>query len=197
MFTKYSLNKSEYDLCLKFSLESAKTQREYRSGGTQFRSIEQIQNDTMRGKVAEVITQNFLKQTPLLVEGITLDFNIYPRGKWDDQDFTINNIRVAIKSAKWFSKWLLLETKDILRGDVYDYYIFVTVDEDFSSGTVKGFATKNEILNDANTLKLTKGDKIPRTETILDADNHARHSNYLHNSEKEWLKLADELKLII
>lgn len=188
------LTDEEYNKCSAFAKESAKTQREYRSGGAQFRALAQIESDTLRGKTAEVAAKRFLEQEPLDVKGIELDFNIYPRGKWDEQDFTINGRRISVKSAKWFSKWLLLESKDIIRGDVYDYYILIVVAKDFKSAKVMGYAAKEEILEDSNTLRLKKGEKIPDTETILDADNHARHSRYLHNSEIEWIKLADSLK---
>ena len=120
---------------------------------------------------------------------IELDFNIYPRGAWDDQDFVLNGKKVSIKSAKWFSNWLLLETKDLNRGDTYDYYIFVTVDKDLKSGTIKGFASNNDILKDPKTISLEKGDCIPNTSTKLDAANYARHSNDLKNSIEEWNNL--------
>jgi hypothetical protein len=105
------------------------------------------------------------------------------------QDFVLNGNEIQVKSAKWFSRWLLLETKDILRGETYDYYILVTVSEDYKSATIRGFATKNEILSDSNTLKLKKGELIPGTKTILDADNHARHEKFLHKSVEEWKEL--------
>ncbi|MBT6774493.1 hypothetical protein HOA91_03920 [Candidatus Woesearchaeota archaeon] len=184
-----TLTEEEFNRCYSFSKKSAKTQREYRSGGSQVRSVSLVENDTQRGKVAELIVVNFLKQPPFNIENIDLDFEVYPRGVWDSQDFEINGKKMSIKSAKWFSNWLLLETKDIQRGDLYDYYIFVTINKNLKSGEVQGFATKDEILNDVNTLKLTKGQNIPNTETILDADNHARKKNYLHNSEEKWINL--------
>jgi len=191
---KIDLTAEEQKQCRDFAEESAKTQREYRSGGSQVRKIYLIISDTRRGKVAEVASKKFLEQSPLNIEAIELDFNIYPRGIWDDQDFIFNGKKVAIKSAKWFSRWLLLESKDINRGDLYDYYILVTVDKDFTEGTLMGWASKDEILNDPKTLKLKRGKPIPRTETPLDADNHARHSNDLHNSEEDWSRLVEILK---
>ena len=184
---KLSLTDIEFDQCKKFAIESAKSQREYRSGGTQIRSEYMIAEDTQRGKVAEVLTKKFLEQFG--IKSIELDFNIYPRGAWDDQDFVLNGKKVSIKSAKWFSNWLLLETKDLNRGDTYDYYIFVTVDKDLKSGTIKGFASNNDILKDPKTISLEKGDCIPNTSTKLDAANYARHSNDLKNSIEEWNNL--------
>jgi len=186
-----TLTKEEFKLCSDFAKESAKTQREHRSGGTQFRSVVQIESDTLRGKVAEVIIKNFLAQEPFNVRDILLDFDIYPRGKWDEQDFTLNGKRISIKSAKWFSKWLLLEAKDINRQYVYDYYILITIAEDYKSGTVQGFASKEE-LDDVKTLKLNKGELIPNTHTVLDADNYARHTRDLHNTLDDWNKLIEK-----
>ena len=186
-----TLTKEEFKLCSDFAKESAKTQREHRSGGTQFRSVVQIESDTLRGKVAEVIIKNFLAQEPFNVSDILLDFDIYPRGKLDEQDFTLNCKRISIKSAKWFSKWLLLEAKDINRQYVYDYYILITIAEDYKSGTVQGFASKEE-LDDVKTLKLNKGELIPNTHTVLDADNYARHTRDLHNTLDDWNKLIEK-----
>lgn len=186
MLFKFNLNEAEYNLCLEFSKNSAKTQREYRSGGTQIRVLNQIEEDTLRGKVGEVVAVKFLGQSPLNITNIKLDFNIYPRGKWDEQDFTLSGKKIAIKSAKWFSRWLLIETKDVNRGDIYDIYVLIVVSKDFKSGEVKGYATKDEILN---ALKLKKGENIPNTNTSLDADNNAIHSKDLHNSEQEWQEL--------
>ena len=192
---RFDLNEEETKECEQFARNSAGTQREYRSGGTLQRSFGQIFGDTWRGKTGEVISKKFLEQGPLNVEGIELDFDIYPRGEWDKTDMEINGKIIAIKSAKWFSKWLLLESKDIRREDVYDYYILVLINEDCTGGKVAGYATKNEIVDnkDGNTLKLKKGENIPHTSISLDANNHARHKDNLHNSENDWIKLVQEL----
>jgi hypothetical protein len=177
--------------CDNFANESAKTQREWRSGGTQYRELKMIQDDTRRGKVGEIATKKFLEQEPFNIKDIKLDFDIYPRGKWDEQDFAIGDKIVSIKSIKWFSNWLLLETKDILRGDLYDYYILVKISKDYKSGTILGFAKKDEIIQpNPKTHQLQKGEYIPGTTTILDASNYCRHSNDLHNSLEEWKMLA-------
>lgn len=186
---KINLTDEELATCKDFASKSARSQREYRSGGSQFRSLGIIKSDTLRGKVAEVIVRKFLEQHPFNKRGIELDFEVYERGIWDDKDFNIDEKSFSIKSAKWFSNWLLLETKDINRGDLFDIYVFVTSEQDFKSGTIKGFALKDEVLNGPETLKLRKGENIPNTYTVLDADNHAIHSNNLHNSIDDWKRL--------
>jgi hypothetical protein len=186
---EFRLNDEEFKVCKDFSVSSAKSQREYRSGGSQFRSIGMIESDTLRGKVGEFIVKKFLQQSPFNINGIKLDFNVYERGVWDEKDFNVGSLNFSVKSAKWFSRWLLLESKDINRGDVYDVYVFVTIEKDFKSGTIKGFTTKDEVLNGPNTLELNRGDYIPNTNTTLDAANHAIHSDHLHNSVDDWKEL--------
>lgn len=186
---KISLTDEELAICKDFATKSARSQREYRSGGSQFRSFGMIKSDTLRGKVAEVIVKKFLEHPPFNKKGIELDFEVYERGIWDDKDFSIDEKSFSIKSAKWFSNWLLLETKDINRGDLYDVYVFVTIERDFKSGTIKGFALKDEVLYGPETLKLRKGENIPKTSTALDADNHAIHSDSLHSSIDDWKRL--------
>jgi len=192
MWWRFELTSEEFDKCEEFANDSSKTQREHRSGGTFQRTISQIKEDTLRGKVGEVIIKNFLSQEPFNLD-IVLDFGVYPRGKWDSFDIKIGDKTFSIKSAKWFSNWLLLESQDLERGDTYDYYILVLIDEDFKSGIVKGFADKDEILSENDqTLLLKKGEIIPNTNTPLDADNHARHINNLKNTEEAWKNLIQK-----
>jgi len=192
---KIFLDKEEIEKCREFAVESSKTQRPYRSGGSLIRSLGIVTADTFRGKLGEVVCKKFLEQNPLNVKGMELDFDIYPRGKWDVADIVIGDKRMAIKSVKHFSSWLLIESKDILRGDIYDYYILILVNKEMNGGIVAGYATKEEILNgDQHTLKLKKGELIPGTSTELDADNHARHKKYLHNSVADWVSLSKELR---
>jgi len=194
MIWKFVLTDAEFKKCDDFAIKSAKTQRENRSGGTLIRNYDQIKENTLRGKVGETFVKKFLEQRGLELKGIKLDFDVYPRGKWDETDIKLNGKTLSIKSSKWFSKWLLLESKDILRGDIDDYYIFVLVDQDFKSGEIKGFATQDEIIKpNAKTYLLQKGDNIPLTTTELDADNHARHSDDLDNSEKGWKEFIKNL----
>ena len=90
MYWEIKITNEEFSECSKFADESSKTQREHRSGGTLFRNLNEIASDTLRGKIAEVAVKKFLKQHPLCVEEIDLDFRIYPRGIWDGCDFNLN-----------------------------------------------------------------------------------------------------------
>lgn len=187
------LTVEEIEKCRDFAEKSAKTQREYRSGGTQMRGYSLIFNDTFRGKIGEMISKNFLKNE--FDVDTKIDFDIYPRGQWDSTDIEINDIKISIKSAKWFSSWLLLESRDIERGGTYPFYILVLVDKNNNGGIIAGYATNKEISQgDPNTLILKKGEFIPNTNTPLDANNHARHKSHLHNSLKGWEKLIETIR---
>lgn len=189
------LEEVEIEKCRTFATDSAKTQRPYRSGGSHIRGLNMIIQDTFRGKLSEVVCKKFLEQKPLNVRGIQLDFDIYPRGKWDVADIVIGDKKVGVKSAKHFSSWLLLESKDILRGEVSDYYILILINREMDGGIIAGYATMKEIVNgDQHTLQLKKGEYIPGTSTKLDADNHARHRKHLHDSADDWISLSKELE---
>ena len=106
----------------------------------------------------------------MLEELYVFDFENYGAGKWDESDIVIGDVSISIKSSKSYARWLLIETKDITRGDVYDYYIFVTVDipkkeETYHpSGEIKGYIDKETLLSDNPNVKhLRRGEYIPNT----------------------------------
>jgi len=191
---KIELTDTKFEQCDQFASESSKSQREHRSGGTIQRSLSQIREDTLRGKIGEMVVKKFLEQDPFNVKNIKLDFGVYPRGTWDETDIKIKETDTSRKSVKGFSNWLLLESKDINRGERHDYYILVLIDKDFKAGKVGGFANQEEIIDPNDKTKLLKkGEFIPDTSTSLDADNHGRHRSDLHNSEEDWKKFVSEL----
>ena len=182
----------EYEKCKEFAEKSSSSQREHRSGGTMIRNNNQIFSDTLRGKMGEIAIKKFLEQHPFNFEEIELDFEIYPRGVWDREDFKISDKRFSIKTAKHFSRYLLLETKDLERGDTYDYYVLVLVNEKKRTAQIAGYIPKNEMQTvSKKTFDLKKGECIPDTSVPLDADNHARHKNDLFNSEDDWKSLVE------
>ena len=146
--------------------------------------------------MGEIAIKNFLEQPPLNFKGIELDFNIYPRGVWDIEDFKISGKRFSIKTSKPYARYLLLETKDLERGDTCDYYVLVLVDVENKTAKIKGYIPKNEMQTvSKKTLDLKKGECIPDTRVLLDADNHARHKDDLLgkccNSEYDWKSLVE------
>ena len=196
MTYKFTITQKELDLCRHFAKDCAPTHRKYRSGGSAVRSVKQTENDILQGKVAEIIVKNHFES--LGVEDISLDFENYGAGVWDDADIIKSDKSISIKSSKHYSRWLLLETKDIKRGDIYDYYIFVTIDlrVKLPSGEIRGYIDKEKLLSDDPVvLHLTKSDLIPGTSIRLDAGNYAVHSNNLSNRELDWRILIEHLKI--
>ena len=192
---RIKISDEEFKQCKEFAEKSAETQREHRSGGTMIRGTDKIVSDTLRGKMGEVGIKKFLEQAPMNVSDITLDFKVYPRGVWDEKDFEINGVTFSVKSSKHFSRYLLLEKKDISRGSTFDNYVLVLVNEDARTVEVAGFASKKEMETiSTETLDLKKGQCIPNTQVPLDADNHARHKDDLHNSEEDWVNLIKNSK---
>ena len=95
------LTKSEIDKCIEFSYKCAEAQQaiEFGQDDTVPRGIEEIGRDNLIGKVAEVaFSKMLLRDFDLKVP---LDFECYPRGKWDDQDTIINGWRIDVKGTRW------------------------------------------------------------------------------------------------
>lgn len=196
---KYSFQISQdwWDKINKFAYESAESTRKKQSGGKKVRSVKETKRDIRQGKVGEVIIKLFLELYG--VPNITLDFENYGTGRWDEADMVIGDKSISIKSTKPYGRWLLINTKDINRGDVYDYFILVTID--FSkgkenclpSGVIRGYIDKKRLLSDDPIVKhLKQGEFIPGTRTRLDADNYGVHSNDLYKTEA-WTSLINLL----
>jgi len=110
--------------------------RRMRSGGQHQRKPGEIFCDTFQGKLAEVGVKNYLDQNGIICSGV--NFETWGLGRWDSTDLEIDNIKINIKSSKFFANLLLLETKDWdVRGiylpnidtgsGEYDYFIFVRI----------------------------------------------------------------------
>jgi len=70
------------------------------------------------------------------------DFDIYGLGEWDDSDIELGEIKISVKSTKFYGNLLLLETKDwnkhgeyipninSNKNSLYDYFILVRIKPD-------------------------------------------------------------------
>lgn len=112
--------------------------RNYRSGGTHYRKNGEIFCDTFQGKLAEFFFFDLL--TKLGVSCPKPETERWNKGKWDDQDFIVNNKIINIKSMASFSNLLLLETKDwdlegiyIPNQKKYDLFVVVRIKPDLKS----------------------------------------------------------------
>ncbi len=118
--------------------------RNHRTGGIINRKKGQIFINTFQGKLSELAVynsfyQNNRKAYKRLSEP---DFDVYGLGEWDDSDIVLDNIKISIKSTKFYGNLLLLETKDWnLEGEyipnlnsdknyLYDYFILVRIKPD-------------------------------------------------------------------
>lgn len=112
-FSVEQLNK-----CITFAREVE--QRSHRSGGSKERTPEEIFFDTVEGKLGEFAVINQLSDWNKIhdnkIEYGELDFQYYPRGKWDTSDLTIRvgngDKNIQIKTSRDYSQLLLLEQKD-------------------------------------------------------------------------------------
>lgn len=109
--------------------------RDHRSGGTHKRRESEKFVDTFQGKLGEFAVYNQLVATHRINRP---DLSKYKLGKWDDDDFIIDGLKVTVKSTKWFGNLLLLETKDWNAdgnyipnlekgGGVYEHIIFTRI----------------------------------------------------------------------
>lgn len=106
--------------------------RKYRSGGSHTRKNGEVFCDTFQGKLAEFFV--YQKLTSIGVDCPKPDTEKWGLGKWDDEDFSINNNLINVKSMAFFSNLLLLETKDwdgtgkyIPNNKSYDYFFVVRI----------------------------------------------------------------------
>jgi hypothetical protein len=134
-----------YDMC--FGLGH---HRNHRTGGQINRKKGELFSNTFQGKLSEIVLYDLF-----LSKGINTsepDYSVNGKGIWDDVDLIINNKKINIKSAAFFSNLLLLETKDwnenaeylpnknISSSSNYDYFILVRIKPD-----IKNILTTNRL----------------------------------------------------
>lgn len=135
----YTFNNNELRECFDyaFRISAEDLTRPNRSGGSYYRSPNQIFVNHFLGKLSEYALFRFLQYNGIKVE--KPDINIYSRGIWDTEDLIIHGnqseIKLTIKSTKSFGNLMLLETKDwnseakyLPNNIVYDYFCFVRID---------------------------------------------------------------------
>ncbi len=188
---KIYLTKEELQKCKDFSIESAKTQQaiEFGQSDTAARSVREIARDNLIGKMAEVAFKKFL----LTNYGITseIDFNIYERGIWDDNDMTINGWNIDIKSTR-SGHWFLIEWSKLAfrmhQNKLPDCFVICRTPWNYASDTPKdcvelcGAVSLQALCQkDARIHILRKGRLLPGTKkpTYLQADNYGIEFSHL------------------
>jgi len=191
-----ALNPQELERCAAFSRTCAENQQEIEFGqsDTVPRKVREIARDNLIGKIAEVAFAKMLSERHNLEAA--LDFEYYPRGKWDGQDTVINGWKIDVKGTRQGGQWMLIEWSKLnfrqKDNDLPHLFVMASVKWDRKNDRPTG---EVDLVGSAsifklrpgqkNTLILKKGDCIPgaRTPTPLQADNYGIHFD---NLEHDW-----------
>jgi len=173
--------------CADFAEGSAGSQRRSMFGQnyTAVRTLERVKKNTYMGKLAEVAFSTMMKQKYDI--DIPLDFEIYPRGKFDKADAIVNNWRIDVKSSHIGSRWLLIDwnhlaarAKENLLPHFYVMALTYSSREHYSKFShnnvfvdLVGHLHHSQIKTGApGVATLRRGSKIPGTRTALVTDNY-------------------------
>lgn len=185
------LTAEELQKCIEFSEQSAKTQQpiEFGQNTTVARKVKEIARDNLIGKMAEVAIVKMLKED-FGIE-VPLDFAIYDRGVWDENDIVINGWNIDIKSTR-IGHWLLIEWNKLnfrqKNGDLPHVFFMCKTSWDMETDTPNGvvqligsISTGRLKAENPSVVVLRKGDFIPKTNTRLQADNFGVEFNNLNS----------------
>jgi len=171
------LTEYEYTLCVLFSEKSARSQQQIEFGNKQTdrRPVREIREDTLCGKMAEVAVVKMLREEYGL--HLPVNYEVYPRGEWDDEDIIINGRTVDVKATQK-GRFLLLEKNKIdFRKDqnrLPDIIIMCRTDIDAMQVEIDGCITTKKLTDPKNEKVkwLKAGEAIPGTQVKLQADNY-------------------------
>jgi len=189
-----TLTPEELQKCRTFSIESARSQQdiEFGQSDTIPRSVAEIARDNLIGKMAEAAFKNFLRSRYGVETQI--DYNIYRRGVWDNNDLTINGWNIDIKSTR-SGHWFLIEWNKLSfrrqQNSLPDCFFICRTPWNLETDTPKGtvelcgaVSLQTLCRRDPRILTLRKGELLPGTRypTPLQADNYAIEFTHLsHN----------------
>ena len=167
----------EYMMCVLFSEESARSQQkiEFGNKATAKRVNRDIREDTLCGKMAEVAFAKMLREDYKL--HLPVNYEVYPRGEWDDEDIIVNGKTIDIKSTKR-GKFLLIENSKIdfrqKQGKTPDIIVMCRTDVEYRSVEILGCISTKKLTDSSNTnvKRLKTGDYIPGTTVSLKTDNY-------------------------
>ncbi len=198
------LTDAELDKCREFSKISAASQQaiEFGQHTTKARPEKEIARDNLIGKIAEVAFSKMMKENYGV--DVPLDFNYYPRGKWDDKDAEINRWRIDVKGTRSGGRWMLIEWNKLnfrqRDNNLSHLFVMFTVDWDRNSDQPTGRASYRGAVSLAKlkedvptTVVLKKGSLLPGTKTHLQADNYGIQFKNLYkdlNRLVEYLRAA-------
>lgn len=174
---KIRLTDYEYIMCVLFSEQSARSQQriEFGNKNTEKRSIREIREDTLCGKMGEVALSKFLNEEYGLK--LSVNFNIYDRGDWDDEDIVVNGITIDVKATQR-GKYLLFENNKLnfrtAQNKIPDMIVMCRADIEQLEVEIVGCISIRKLTDENNekVLRLSAGDCIPGTAARLQADNY-------------------------
>ena len=201
MKKKITLSSQEIKQCRIFARDAAATQQpiEFGEQDTAQRSLAESARDILIGKLAETAVSKMLNSE--YGAETEVNFDIYPRGIWDENDIVCNGWSIDVKSTR-AGRWLLIEWNKLNfrseAGDLPDFFIpcrtewDMDTDEPGKHVEIQGYVRTEDILRGgSNILTLKKGDVIPGTSTVLQADNYGILFSDLNG---DWDAFADILK---
>ena len=167
----------EYMMCVLFSEESARSQQkiEFGNKSTAKRINREIREDTLCGKMAEVAFARMLREDYKL--HLPVNYEVYPRGEWDDEDVIVNGKTIDIKSTQR-GRFLLIENNKLnfrkKQGKIPDIIVMCRTDVENRLVEIVGCISTKKLSDDGNqkVKRLKAGEMIPGTSVKLQANNY-------------------------
>ena len=187
--TKDGINKAR-DFANKMSSGQQGEHREYRTGGSHFRSPKEIFINAFQGKLAEVAFYEYFKDKDLQIN--EPDFETYPKGQWDSFDFLINNKKINVKSTKHYGNLMLLEEGDwnsnaeyipniSTNNHIYDLFVLLRIDSVTNKYDIPGFVTRSNLLQIIQNEHIIKKGQLLNGRIPMDANNYHVQAGDLSN----------------
>lgn len=197
------LTDDELAKCREFADKSAPNQQsvEFGQHSTQARSGKEIARDNLIGKIAETAFSKMMKENYDI--DVPLDFNYYPRGQWDEQDAVLNGWRIDVKGTRQGGRWLLIEWNKLKFRQIDDnlshVFVMFSVGWDRNTDTPTGTACYEGAVSldrlnvhTPTTRVLRKGDFLPGTRMMLQADNYGIRFHDLNSDLDTFVKYLTE-----
>lgn len=151
---------------------------------------------------------------------VDVDFNIYPRGVWDENDFVVNGKKIDVKASRSGAKWLLVECKKLefrkKEGIIPFAFVFCITEwhreHDVPTGRVflGGFILTKELCNieligkvrnknlcgNKNIIFIPENGNLPLSGVKLQTDNLACHLDNLCKDRSLFVKLVNQEEIL-
>lgn len=199
-----NLSPAEVLECKTFCLESAKSQQtiEFGNKKTKSRPVLEVARDNAIGKLAEAAFCRFANEKWKI--NLKPDYNIYPRGQWDDSDFMINHKRFDIKATRTGGNWLLVEFSKlefrVKEGKLPHYFVFCVTSWNRETGKftgdveICGYISLHDLMNSK---VLFEKECIPETNVKLQTKNYAVHRTELKTDWNNlWISNSQSAQLM-